>query len=375
MGVLDTESRVYFLDSLDDGVLVRSKHVSLVLKIYTHSGVVLCRMVAVDSQIWVEKYRPETLDDVVGNDVVVRRMREWVDDNTFPNVMLYGPQGTGKTTIAASFVKDKYGEEWNQHFLQLNASDDRGIDVVRDQIKEFAQLSTISDYQFKVVFLDEADALTKSAQPALRRVMEDYSDRTRFILSCNYPNQLIDPIQSRCSAFSVDRLDSAQMMNLLEKVAEGENVDYEKDQLEELVEISEGDARAAIHSLQTSVMNGEIDDGVLAEITLPAQIDDVGEVVDLAITGEADEAMTKLGEILESGISAQELCNLFLSQIQNHDGLPEDSRTKMIDKVAETEWRVLNGSNPHVQFNSLIADLRVARFMSLDRYREENQEV
>jgi replication factor C small subunit len=332
-------------------------------------------MVAVDSQIWVEKYRPETLDDVVGNDVVVRRMQEWVDDNTFPNVMLYGPQGTGKTTIAASFVKDKYGEEWNQHFLQLNASDDRGIDVVRDQIKEFAQLSTISDYQFKVVFLDEADALTKSAQPALRRVMEDYSDRTRFILSCNYPNQLIDPIQSRCSAFSVDRLDSAQMMNLLEKVAEGENVDYEKDQLEELVEISEGDARAAIHSLQTSVMNGEIDDGVLAEITLPAQIDDVGEVVDLAITGEADEAMTKLGKILESGISAQELCNLFLSQIQNHDGLPEDSRTKMIDKVAETEWRVLNGSNPHVQFNSLIADLRVARFMSLDRYREENQEV
>lgn len=329
-------------------------------------------MTGIENVVWTERYRPDTLGDVRGNEVIVDRMKEWVDDRSMPNILFAGPQGVGKTAMAVAFAKDKYGDDWKQHFKQLNASDDRGIDVVRDEVKSFAQLSTVSDHQFKIIFLDEADALTKDAQPALRRVMEDYSDRTRFFLSCNYPNKIIDPIQSRCTVFRVEPLQDDQLFSLLEDIAEEEGIEYSPDQLEEIVRLTEGDARNAIHTLQSVVIDGEISDDTLDVLAVYPNRESVAEVFTLAVNGSPEEAMENMDQILSRGVDPASLCDEFVVSIKSSD-LPQDAKVKMIDKVAETEWRVLNGSKPQIQFNSLIANLRVARHLSLEPYQRDNE--
>lgn len=692
-------------------------------------------MAGIEEFVWTEKYRPDSLDGVRGNDVIVNRMKEWVDDKSMPNVLFAGPQGVGKTAMAVAFAKDKYGDDWKQHFKQLNASDDRGIDVVRDEVKSFAQLSTVSDYQFKIIFLDEADALclppgtevitgypsspevkpieevaeegesipsvdfetnelqsdtgkvletgeaefyditfsdgrettasarhpffvvgddeelqeiqvqdlesgdkvadfndeigvtrceicedwtgnsrfcckecknkahsermsdpsfnntkgeerpdevtkkisdslsdgtmagennpnwngdwhgptmdevsnekyeewcsniseasqgkelteehkraiargvvesiygevpedytyeegyrssylpdegyveceicdeeckvggrdgiyvhhidgdrdnnddqnlmtvcpkchnmtchdvrerflepgweensnrpnptptadggrqevetvevesvefshegkaynitmegtpnfmlangllthnTRDAQPALRRVMEDYSDRTRFFLSCNYPNKIIDPIQSRCTVFRVEPLDDDKLFSLLEDVATQQDVSYSPDQLDEIVQLTDGDARNAIHTLQSVVVDGKISDETLDVLAVYPNRESVEEVFTLALAGEQEEAMEQMDTILSRGVDPASLCNEFVHHIKTSGQLPEDAKVKMMDKVADTEWRILNGSKPQIQFNALIANLRVAQHLSLEPYRRDN---
>jgi len=324
-------------------------------------------MTQASDEIWVERYRPDTLDEVRGNDAVVNRLKDYVSDDSMPNIMLAGQQGIGKTAAVVAFAKDKYGDDWQNHFLQMNASDERGIDVVRDKIKQFAELSTVSDHQFKIIFLDEVDNMTRDAQPALRRVMEDYHDRTRFFLSCNYPNKLIDPLQSRCSVYYMSPLDSQQMLTLLKDIASQEGISYTEDQLEQIVRLADGDARTAIHTLQTSVQNGTVQDENLTALNAFPDKQEVRQIFDKALMGEHD-AMSDLDTLIASGIDTQSLCDLFLEVIREHDDLPEDARMKMMDSIGECEWRILNGSNPNVQFNSFLAKVRVARHLSLDNY-------
>ncbi|MFW6265549.1 MAG: AAA family ATPase, partial [Halanaeroarchaeum sp.] len=148
-------------------------------------------------EIWVEKYRPERLADVVGHEDIIDRVESYVARDDLPHLLFSGPAGTGKTATASAIAKELYGDDWRENFLELNASDERGIDVVRDRIKNFARAS-FGGYNYRIIFLDEADALTSDAQSALRRTMEQFSNNTRFILSCNYSSKIIDPIQSRC---------------------------------------------------------------------------------------------------------------------------------------------------------------------------------
>ena len=323
---------------------------------------------AASDEIWVEKYRPDTLSEVRGNEAVVQRLEDYVHDNSMPNIMLAGQQGIGKTAAIVAFVKDKYGDDWQNHFLQMNASDERGIDVVRNKIKQFAELSTVSDHQFKIVFLDEADNLTRDAQPALRRIMEDYHDRTRFFLSCNYPNKIIDPIQSRCSVYYMQPLSDAQMFDLLTDIADSEGVGYKDDQLDKIVRMVDGDARNAIHTLQTSVQDGEVQDANLTALRAFPERQEVQEIFEKSLLGD-HEAMSDLDELIARGIDTQSLCDLFLEVAKDAD-IPEDARMKILDCIGECEWRILNGSNPNVQFNALLAKIRVARHISLDNYEK-----
>jgi replication factor C small subunit len=316
--------------------------------------------------IWVEKYRPDTLDEVRGNEAVISRLKDYVDDDSMPNIMLAGQQGIGKTAAVKAFVKDKYGDDWQNHFLQMNASDERGIDVVRNKIKQFAELSTVSDYQYKIVFLDESDNMTRDAMPALRRIMEDYHDRTRFFLSCNYPNKIIDPIQSRCSVYYMSPLGHDDMFDLLVDIADDEGVSYKEDQLEKIVRLADGDARNAIHTLQTSVQDGSVQEENITALKAFPEKYEVEEIFEKALVGD-HEAMSDLDALLDRGIDTQSLCNLFLQVIKEAD-VPEDARMKMMDAIGECEWRVLNGSNPNVQFNSFLATVRVARHFSFESY-------
>lgn len=316
--------------------------------------------------IWVEKYRPDTLDEVRGNEAVISRLEDYVNDDSMPNIMLAGQQGIGKTAAVKAFVKDKYGDDWQNHFLQMNASDERGIDVVRNKIKQFAELSTVSDYQYKIVFLDESDNMTRDAMPALRRVMEDYHDRTRFFLSCNYPNKIIDPIQSRCSVYYMSPLGHDDMFGLIKDIANEEGVSFKDDQLEKIVRLADGDARNAIHTLQTSVQDGSIQEENITALKAFPEKYEVEAIFEKALVGN-HEAMSDLDTLLDRGLDAQSLCSLFLQVIKEAD-VPEDARMKMMDAIGECEWRVLNGSNPNVQFNSFLATVRVARHFSFEAY-------
>jgi replication factor C small subunit len=330
---------------------------------------------SVNQNVWVERYRPEGMDDIIGHEQIKDRMKEFIGDPEMPNLLFAGPQGVGKTAMIQAFCREKYESNWRGNMLEMNASDERGIDTVREKIKGFARTGAV-DSDFKIIFLDEADQLTNDAQPALRRVMEDYSDVTRFVLSCNYPNQIIDPLQSRCAPFYFNRLDTSDVQKLIVRVLTGEGIEFDQDTVEKLAKEADGDGRKAINMLQVAV---DLDAKQLREEWADVQVSPVdknliSEIVDMALTGELDDAMAKLdSEVIKQGVNHQMLAKQFLYQIKRRPEIPADARVKMVDKVAEVDYRVMYGANPQIQFHSLIADLHVARHLSIPSYREANE--
>lgn len=325
----------------------------------------------VANQIWVEAYRPQTLDEIIGHDEVVKRMKKFLEDESIPHVAFAGKQGIGKTAIIQAFARQKYGDNWRNNILELNASDERGIDTIRDKVKNYAVQGTIGDHQYKIVFLDEADALTKDAQATLRRVMEDHADITRFFLSCNYLSQIIGPIQSRCAPFSLSPLQDEDLFEIGRRVADGEEIEVEDDTLRLMVNAASGDARKLINSMQAAEYEGVIDENGVNTVVQSVDQALVGEIVDQAVEGELDEAMLMLDvEILKEGVPANILCDAFLKDVKRRN-LPGDVKAKCMDKIAETNWRTMRGANPHVQFHSLLADLHVAPYLALEGYEKE----
>jgi len=160
-----------------------------------------------NSEVWTEKYRPKVFDDMVGQEEILKRVKALTNSMNIPHLLFAGPAGTGKSTLALIIVKSLFGESWRENYLELNASDERGIDVVRQKVKDFARTKALGDVPFKVIFLDEADALTREAQQALRRTMENYTSTCRFVMSCNYSSKILDPIQSRAVVFRFQLLE------------------------------------------------------------------------------------------------------------------------------------------------------------------------
>lgn len=316
-----------------------------------------------------EKYRPESLDEVRGQDEIVEDLKDYVDDPSMPNLLFSGPAGTGKTAMAVALGKEKYGDDFKQNFYELNASDDRGINVVRDQIKSYAAQHPTPGYDHKIIFLDEADSLTRDAQSALRRIIENYHDRTRFILSCNYANKLLDPIQSRTSSYKVSPLEDEEMFGLLTDILDGEDVDYDEDDIDELVESARGDARRAINTLQAAVRDGELDSGKLDNLNDTVDWDVIEEIVEAAFEGDTDDAMNMMiTDVVKQGADPESVAKAFMSIIRGYEDIPQDSKMKCLDMLGEVEYRILDGANPHIQWNSFIAKLSVAPYMSVGGY-------
>lgn len=314
---------------------------------------------SVSDNVWTERYRPNTLDDIIGHDNIVNRMESFLDDPEMPNLLFAGPQGVGKTAMVQAFAKEKYGDNWRNNVIEMNASDERGINVVREKIKKHA-VSGAVDSDFKIIFLDEADNLTTDAQPALRRIMEDYSDKTRFILSCNYPNQIIDPLQSRCAPIYFDRLAQSDIKRLIIRVLSGEGIDYDESTVEELAKEARGDGRKAITLIQVAV---DKDENVLRDDWADVMVSIVDhklveDIIDMTVKGDIGEAMTTLDkEIIKQGIDHQTICDEFLKQVKRYNDIPNDARAKIIDKIAECDYRIMYGANPNVQFHSLLTDI------------------
>ena len=208
--------------------------------------------------IWVEKYRPKILDDIVGQDNIIERLKAYVKTKNVPHLIFAGPAGIGKTTSALALAREVFGEEfWKQNFHELNASDERGIGIIRGKIKDFARTAPIGETQIKIIFLDEADSLTPDAQAALRRTIEKYTRICRFILSVNYSSKIIEPIQSRCAVFRFKPIKAEDIKKYMRKIATKEKLEITSDGLETLIFISRGDLRKAINILQVGASIGK----------------------------------------------------------------------------------------------------------------------
>jgi replication factor C small subunit len=311
-----------------------------------------------NSEIWVEKYRPRTLDEIVGQDAIVQRLKGYVSRKNIPHLLFSGPPGTGKTASAIALTRDLFGDVWRDNFIEMNASDERGIDIVRHKIKEFARTAPIGGAPFKVIFLDEADALTPDAQAALRRTMEMYSRICRFILSCNYVSRIIEPIQSRCAVFKFRPISETAMRKRILEIAEKENLRITEDGLDALIYVAGGDFRKAINALQGASAFGEkIDAESIFQITATARPEEVKEMIDLALNGNFLEAREKLETLLiEYGMSGEDIVNQLFREIISSN-FDEKLKVVMIDKLGEVDFRLTEGSNERIQLDTYLAYL------------------
>src|SRR5436309_7955822 len=214
--------------------------------------------------LWTEKYRPKTLGEIIDQEEIVSRLQEFVKRAAMPHCLFAGPPGTGKTTAALCLAHDLFGTRFQDVFMELNASDERGIDVVRTTVKEFARMASLSAVPFKILVLDEADNMTGDAQHALRRTMEKFTDTCRFILCCNYSGRIIEPIQSRCALFRFTPLPEEKITDYLGHIAKEEGLKITPQGLKAVMEVSEGDLRKGINALQaaSSVSKGFTEDTV-----------------------------------------------------------------------------------------------------------------
>ncbi len=308
------------------------------------------------NEIWTEKYRPKTLDDIVGQKNVTDRLKGYVEAKNMSHLMFAGTPGTGKTTCALALAREMFGDGWKGNFIELNASDDRGIEVVRGRIKDFARTAPVEGAEFKIIFLDESDALTNDAQGALRRTMEKYSKTCRFIFSCNYSSKIIDPIQSRCALFRFRPLSSEDIKEFLKKIAVNENLNIEDSALDALIYIARGDMRRAVNTLQiASTVEGTITPDVIAKVSGTANEEDIASILTLALEGKFIDASNKLDRVMiEYGLSGQDIIRQLHAQIFK---LPIDTAAKvtLVDRTGEIEFRIIEGSNEKIQLEALLA--------------------
>src|SRR3989338_5333763 len=313
------------------------------------------------TNIWTEKYRPSRFEDVVGQQEIIKRVKSLVQAMNIPHLLFAGPAGTGKSTLALIVVKELFGEKWRENYLELNASDERGIDVVRQKVKDFARTKAIENIPFKVIFLDEADALTKEAQQALRRTMENYSGTCRFIMSCNYSSRIIDPIQSRCVVFRFKLLEKKDISKVIKLIADTEKLKITDDAFESLYEASEGDCRRAINLMQaTASISPDITSEMIKMISSSTQPAEVKVVLDYALAGDFLNARDKLLEVmLKQSVSGTDIIKAIQKEIWNLSIEPE-IKVRLTEKTGEVEFRMTEGSDEFVQLQALLASFVMA---------------
>lgn len=313
--------------------------------------------------MWAEKYRPQTLADIVNQVEIVSRLCHFVEVRNLPHLLFVGPAGVGKTTAILALARDLYGPQYRSFILELNASDERGIDVIREKVKSFARTAAIQGgVSFKILIMDEADSLTSAAQHALRRTMEIYTKTCRFCLIGNYSENIIEPIQSRCSIFRFGPLNEADMKRRIRTMAQKENVELLDEGLDAIYESSKGDLRKATNLLQAAAATkgGIVDDmaiyGVLGHVS-PKK---VREMIDLGLRGDflgAREVLRSL--LIDEGLAAEDILRMVYSEVLRLN-VAEQWKVKLSDAIGEVDYRLTQGSRPEIQLSALLAKLVLA---------------
>jgi replication factor C small subunit len=310
-----------------------------------------------ESSMWVEKYRPMKLSSIINQKEIVGSLKSLLKNiSEMPHLMFSGSAGVGKTTTALCLAREILGDSWREYTLELNASDERGINMVRDRVKKFARFSGLdTKIPFKLVILDEADEMTSDAQTALRRIIEDTAGHCRFIMIANNISKIIEPLQSRCAVFKFTRISEEDTISYLEEICKKEKIKYNKEGLKSLYSYSDGDMRHSINMLQATASLGIInEDNVKASAGL-TKISDVGEILKIALAGKLTEARNKMVELIKIyGMSESDFLKYLNEECYK---LKTDHLSDILESIAKYDYRLIIGANPEIQLSALLAEL------------------
>lgn len=310
-----------------------------------------------DSIMWVEKYRPQKITDLVNQKEIVGSLTSLLKNvSEIPHLLFSGSAGVGKTTLAICLCRQILGDGWKEYTLELNASDERGIGMVRERVKKFSRFAGLdSNIPFKIIILDEADEMTSDAQTALRRIIEDTSKTCRFILIANNISKIIEPIQSRCAVFKFTRIAEKDVIAQIKEIAKKEKIKSDDDGLKAIYDYTEGDLRHAINLLQATASLGAItEENVKASAGL-TKTKDVDEVLKMALAGKIADARNKMIELIKVyGMSESD----FLKYI--NEAMYRTKQANIVEiseAIAKYDFRILSGANPEIQLSALLAEL------------------
>ena len=306
--------------------------------------------------LWVEKYRPSKLSEIVNQTEIIGSLEALIKDPTdMPHLMFSGSAGVGKTTTALCIARQILGEYSKDYTLELNASDERGIGMVREKVKKFSRYAGMVDVPFKIIILDEADEMTSDAQTALRRIIEDTAKYCRFILIANNISKIIEPIQSRCATFKFTTIPEEDMINHLENIAKKEKVKTDKKGLKAIYDYSEGDLRHAINLMQATASIGDISEENVKSSAGLTKTSDVDGVLKMALSGKILDAREKMIELIKVyGMSESDFLKYLNSAVfkTKHEKLSE-----ILEVIAKYDYRILVGANPEIQLSAMLAEL------------------
>lgn len=309
---------------------------------------------------WVEKYRPKSLDEIVNQEEVVSSLKNILQTKAVPHMLFAGPPGVGKTATAHAFARDLFGPSYidDGYFLEINASDERGIQTIREKVKMFARQIPMGEYSFKILFLDESDQLTDDAQHAFRRVMEQFSATCRFILAANYSNRIIEPIQSRCAVFRFKPLNKAHVIQYLKRIANNEGLEADDQAYEVIYDFSEGDMRKAINILQACAsISKRIEEKTVYEVMGYVSRGEVRKILELALSGKFTDARDEVRRLLYvQGIMPSDLISAIYRELFYLD-LSEEDKLDLLDLLGEVDYRISEGATPEVQLMAFLARL------------------